>query len=74
MGIKIKDFDELENEFNEISIRLSHIESLSRILLDCIVNCEDFKPCDIENLTSVLKEKVINLKEKFNLIENELGI
>lgn len=72
--MKIKDFDELENQFNEINIRLSQIDSLSKILLDCLINCEDYKPTDIQSLTLVLKEKIASIKEKFILIEQKFII
>lgn len=72
--MKVKDFDELENRLNEIAWNLDKIESLSRILIDCIRGGDNLKSKDVENLTSVLDEKIILLKEKFNLIEQNFII
>jgi len=66
--MQIKDIDELENQFNEVAGSLDSIESLSKILLDCIYQNSDLKPKDVQNLTDVLNEKIIELKEKFALI------
>jgi hypothetical protein len=62
--MQIKDLDELEKQFNDVSIKLSHIESLSVILLNSICNHGKYRHDDIESLTSVLNEKIINLTEK----------
>ena len=70
--MKIKDLDELEINLNEIGVRLSQVKSLSKILLDCMYENYDLKPQDIQNLTSVLGDKIIQVKEKFNLMEHEL--
>ena len=48
------------------------VKSLSKILLDCMYENDDLKPQDIQNLTSVLGDKIIQVKEKFNLMEHEL--
>jgi len=66
--MQIKDLDELENQFNEAAGSLDSIESLSKILLDCIYENKDLKPKDVQSLTDVLNEKIIELKEKFALI------
>lgn len=66
--MQIKDLDELEKNFNEASWRLDNIKSLSKILLDCIHGGDNLKPQDIQNLTDTLNDKIIELKEKFNLI------
>lgn len=65
----IKDLDELEKQFNEVACNLDSIESLSKVLLNCIYENKNLKPKDIQNLTDVLNEKIINLKQKFNSIE-----
>lgn len=71
--MKIKDLDNLEKQFNEVSIRLSNIESLSGILLNYICNCKNFD-CrdDIESLTSVLNEKIINLTKQLTSIKAKI--
>lgn len=66
--MKVKDFDELEKQFNNAAANLDSIESLSVILLDCIYENKDLKSKDIQNLMDVLNEKITDLKEKFNLI------
>lgn len=72
--MQIKDLEELEIHLNEIGARLNQVESLSKILLDCICSNDNLKPRDAENLISVLSEKITKVKEKFNLIEQELNI
>lgn len=72
--MKIKDLEELEIHFNEIGARLNQIESLSKILLDCICGNDNLKPQDVENLISVLGEKITKLKARFNFIAQELNI
>lgn len=65
--MQIKDFDEIENRFNEINICFTHLESLSKVLLDLLCNEEEIR--DVESITSVLQEKITALKLKFNIIE-----
>lgn len=72
--MQIKDLDELEENFNEASWRLDNIKSLSKILLDCIYGGDNLKPQDIQNLTDTLNEKIIELKEKFNAMAQNLNI
>lgn len=72
--MKIKDFDDLEKHFNEAFCNLDNIESLSKILIGCIYEDSELKPKDIQNLISVLHEKIVNLKVKFSLIEEKLII
>lgn len=66
--MQIKDLDELEIQLNQIACNLDKIESLSNILLDCVRGGDNLKSKDIENLTSVLDEKITKLKERFNLL------
>lgn len=70
--MQIKDFDELETQLNETACGLDRIESLSKILLDSILDNIDLKPKDVQNLTFVLDEEIIKLKKKFNSIEKDL--
>lgn len=70
--MKLTALEELENQLNEIGVRLCLVESLSKILLKCIYEKYDLKSKDIQNLICVLNEKISNLKEHFNLIEQEL--
>lgn len=65
--MQIKDLDELENNFNEAACNLDIIQSLSKILLDCLYG-NDSEPKDIQNLTEALNEKIIDLQEKIDLI------
>lgn len=67
--MQIKNIDELEKSFNDAFGNLDNIESLSRILIGCMYENSDLKPKDIQNLILTLNEKILELKQKFNLIE-----
>lgn len=67
--MQIKNLDELEKSFNDAFGNLDNIESLSRILIGCMYENSDLKPKDIQNLILTLNEKILELKQKFNLIE-----
>lgn len=71
--MQIKDIEKLETQLNEIGIRLDEARSLSKILLEYIQINGSSKPCDVENLTSVLNKQIASIKEKFNLLEKELN-
>jgi hypothetical protein len=71
--MQIKDLDELEMQLNQINWSLDKVESLSRILLDCIREGENLKSKDVENLTSVLNEKITKIKKRFNALPWPLG-
>lgn len=71
--MQIKQFDELELEFEQAGFNLDKIGSLISILLDCVLNGNDIKQRDIQNLMLVINEEVSILKEKFNLIESKLN-
>lgn len=64
----------IEEKLLEIGIELNKIDSLARILLECIRNDENLKFYDAENLLSVLAQNINNTKEKFNSLELEIGI
>lgn len=70
--MQIKDFDELELKLNEIGYGLDKIKSLSKILCESMYETYNFKSADMQNLILVLDEKIIEIKEKFNLIGKEL--
>lgn len=72
--MQIKDLDELENQLNEVGASLSQIESLSKIVLDCMHGGDNLKPCDVQNLTSVLGDRISELKQRFNRLAEELNI
>lgn len=72
--MQIKDLDELEKQFNEAFCNLDNIESLSKILIGCVYEDSELKPKDVLNLIGILHEKILNLKEKFNLIEQSFII
>ena len=71
--MKINVLEELEIHFNEIAERLNQIKKSSLILQDYIQNNNYLKQNDVENLTSVLKQKFIEIGEKFALLEEELN-
>ncbi len=70
--MKINELDELETQLNQIAYGLDKVESLSSILLDCVRNDYNLKAKDIDNLASVLKEKITDLKNKFDTMEAKL--
>lgn len=72
--MQIKDLDDLEKSFNEAFRNLDNIESLSRILIDCMYENSDLKPKDIQNLILTINEKILELKQKFNSIEHNFII
>lgn len=72
--MQIKDLDDLEKSFNEAFCNLDNIESLSRILIDCMYENSDLKPKDIQNLILTINEKILELKQKFNSIEHNFII
>jgi hypothetical protein len=72
--MKKKQLKKIENQMIQVGVNLNKIESLSRILLHCIRFDENFKNWDIENLSSVLFEKLLITKQKFNNIEKSMKI
>lgn len=72
--MQIKDFDELKKIFNEVAANLDSIDSLSVILFDCIYDNKDLKPKDFQNLIMAINEKILELKQKFNSIEQNFII
>lgn len=63
-----------EEKLLEIGVELNKIDSLARILLECMRNDENLKFYDAENLLSVLAQNINDIKEKFNSIELEMGL
>lgn len=41
----------------EITVELNKIENLSRILIECLRNCDNLKDYDTENLVIILESK-----------------
>lgn len=72
--MQIKDLDALEILLNEIGVELDQIKSLSAILSEGLCNEQMSNLPDIQNLTSVLNEKIIDLKEKFSMMAKDLYI
>lgn len=72
--MQVKDFDELEKSFNDAICNLDNIESLSKILIGCMYENSDLRPKDIQNLTMTINEKILELKQKFNSIEQNFII
>ncbi len=62
----------IEEQLINIGIELNKLESLSRILLNCIRCDDNLKKRDIESLSSVLSQKIISTKQKFNDAEKIL--
>jgi len=72
--MKKKQFKKVKEQMINVGINLNKIESLSRILLHCINFDENLKKWDIENLSSVLFEKLTKTKQNFNDIEKIMKI
>jgi len=72
--MKKKQFKKIEKQIINVGIDLNKIESLSRILSHCILFGEDLKNWDVENLSLILHEKLLNTKQKFNNIERIMKI
>lgn len=72
--MKKKQFKKVEKQMINVGINLNKIESLSRILCQCLLFGEDLKSWDVENLSLILHEKLKNTKQKFNNIERIMKI
>jgi hypothetical protein len=72
--MKKRQFKKIKNQMINVGINLNKLESLSRILFHCTVSDENLKAWDNENLSSILLEKLIETKQKFNNIENIMKI
>ncbi|MFA6989861.1 MAG: hypothetical protein WC197_07310 [Candidatus Gastranaerophilaceae bacterium] len=66
--------NKLKNKMINVGIDLNKLESLSRILIQSIVFNDNLKSWDIENLSSILSEKILKTKHKFNDIEKIMKI
>ena len=64
----------IKNKMINIGIDLNKLESLSRILTHSIIFKDNIKNWDIENLSSILAEKILRTKQKFNDIERIMKI
>lgn len=65
--MQVKDFEEIENNFNTIDLCCTHLESLSKSLFESLYNDEEFQ--GIEDLTDILHEKIADLKSKFDIMQ-----
>lgn len=72
--MQIKDLDKLEILLNQIGVELDQVKSLSIILSDNLCNEQISNLPDVQNLTYILNEKIINLKEKFSTMAKDLYI
>jgi hypothetical protein len=72
--MKKRQLKKIKNQMLNVGINLNKLESLSRILLHCTVSDENLKEWDNENLSSILLEKLIETKQRFNNIEKIMGI
>lgn len=64
----------IEEQMLNIGSNLSIIESLSRVLNECLVEDYNLKPQDSMNLAQVLYKEICKTKNRFNKIENILNI
>ena len=67
--MKKKKFKKIENKMLQTGMELNRLESLSRILVQCLNSNENLKEWDTENLSFILLEKLTKTKQKFNDIE-----
>lgn len=72
----MKEFNEedIEKQLLKLGSNLNQLESLSRILLECIRNNENLKFYDVENLAYILNKNIKKVNKRFNFIETELNL
>jgi hypothetical protein len=70
--MKKKKFEKIQNQMTNVSINMSELESLSKILTNSLCSGENL--IDIENLSHVISDKIIRTKRKFNNIEEIMKI
>lgn len=63
---------EILDNLNNFAVDLSLIESLSRILFDEIRFNDNSEKFDVENLSNILKQRIIELINNFKTIHHEL--
>lgn len=63
----------MEEDIIEIGVSINILESLVKILLESS-ECDNIKKYDNENLAHVILEKIVNIKEKVNLMEEKMEI
>ena len=66
--------NKIKNKMINVGVDLSKLESLSRILIESTRFNENLKVWDIENALSILFEKILRTKHKFNDIEKIMKI
>jgi hypothetical protein len=66
--------NKIKNKMINIGVDLNKLESLSRILIQSTIFNENLKSWDIENALSILLEKILRTKHKFNDIEKIMKI
>lgn len=59
-------------KLQDLAVDLNLIESLSRILLNEIMFDSDLEKFDVENLSNVLKQRIVEMAKKFRAIMHEL--
>lgn len=70
--MKRKMLKKIRYKMMNVGIELDKLDSLSRILLECIQEGVNLKPWDNENLSRVMAEKISYIKSNFNTIEDIL--
>ncbi len=64
----------MEEKLINISAQLNIVESLSRILLEIIQDGENLKKADTNNLSRIILNEIIKIKNNINELEVEMGI
>ena len=63
---------EILDRLDEFAVNLSLIESLSRILHEQIKFDNNLEKFDAENLSNVLKQKIMDISKDFRLLNQKL--
>lgn len=66
--------EDIGMELQDISIELNVIQSLSRVLNQAINDNSNLKYFDIDNLSNLLTEKIIDIESQFESIVKRLEI
>ncbi len=64
----------IENQMNDIGVRIDIVQSLVDILIESMFFSDNLKHKDTQNRTIVLQEKILNMKKEFSCIVKILRI
>jgi len=72
--MKNKHLNKIKKQIINVGIELNKLESLSRILTECLIENYNLKSWDAENLSYVLGNNILNIKRKVGQIEESFLI